>query len=166
MLRHSFTIENIQPPRKIKPKLKIKARNPVPNKTEGNLNQFVTNNASLVQIRIDKYSLALAHMVQKPRASFEQSTVKIPIFPMMEFGKHVEMTNINPEFHLIPKYQESDIDVINKIKRGAGRLIGNHSYCLPKIKIKAKKHNSTFEMKKTYFKKFWYAPDKKIKRPD
>lgn len=73
---------------------------------------------------------------------------------MLEFGNHVGVTKINPEFHLLPKYQEEDISVINRLKKDAGRFIRNNSCYLPKIKIKAKRIKSIIEIKNITIKSF------------
>ena len=97
------------------------------------------------------------------------NTLKIPAFPLCQFGQHIEMLNMVPEFCELPEEIENDKERIKKIKKDAGRVQKSYSMFLPilksksKIKMKEEKPKNIIDPK-IYFKRFWYGPGKRIKK--
>lgn len=86
--------------------------------------------------------------------------IKIPVFPKLQFGKHIEMAKIEPEYFLLPKHAEEDVERIKQLKREGGRIPLNFSCVVPKKKYKGKKK---IEKVKIFYKKFWFGPGGRIK---
>jgi hypothetical protein len=86
------------------------------------------------------FIIPFSKIIQKIAKNTEITVLKVPVFPKYEFGKHIEMANIVPEFRLISTESQDDHELINKMKIEGGRLKKNLSFNLPKIyKPKRKK---------------------------
>ncbi|OMJ94278.1 hypothetical protein SteCoe_2620 [Stentor coeruleus] len=113
----------------------------------------------------EKMMLAVpfAHILKKLALNSEAGIIKVPIFPKHKFGCHMEKLAVEPKFHILTKDDEEDLEKIRKLKLEGGRLKKNYSSILPKLKIKSKYKNKNLQ-RKSALTKFWYAPDKHIRR--
>lgn len=110
-------------------------------------------------------AVPFAHILKKLASNSEAGIIKVPVFPKHKFGCHMEKLAVEPKFHILTKDDEEDLEKIRKLKLEGGRLKKNYSCILPKLRIKSKygKQNKNLQ-RKSALTKFWYAPDKHIRR--
>ena len=119
------------------------------------------NNPVIVEKPTDDHKpfhpVSFAELIKRIAANNDSNIIKVPVFPKLEFGKHVEMVCVDPEFKLLPK--EVNPKKIKNAKKKGGRLQKNYSCCLPKINGHSKSKNKNLRSK-SFLKKFWYGPNK------